>query len=172
MKIEWDFEKGLLAFMALLILAGIGVIVWQRGRAADLVAAQPRAENQLASIGATTHEVHKLRRALLDDEMAQGMQPFDFLEKQMVETKIGKEFRMEPATPTNHDGYRDTVWELTPQGTAKDFDRNRLGTFLLHIEGKTTLMKVTRIKLDESNRRGASSDDWKPTIEVTERRAS
>ena len=41
MKIEWDFEKGLLAFMAVLILAGVGVIFWQRSIAQDLEARQP-----------------------------------------------------------------------------------------------------------------------------------
>ena len=172
MKIDWDFEKGLLAFMAVLILAGIGVIIWQRGVADDLVRRHPISEGQLAKIGETTKEIHALRAAIQDDEMAKGMEPFVYLEQQMVESLIGKKFRITPRTPSKEEGYEDTVWELKPEQNSLDFERRALGVFLIHIEAKTTLMKVTRIKLDVSNRRGATSDDWKPLIEVTERRAS
>jgi hypothetical protein len=172
MKIEWDFEKGLLAFMALLILGGVGVIFWQRGIAEDLSKKLPTAESQLAFIGKTANEIHALRLAIRDDEMAGGMQPFDYLEAQQVASKIGKKFRISPGTEEDHGSYTDQLWELTPTQTIMDFDRQELGTFLIHIEAKTTLMKVTRIKLDLSNRRGATSDDWKPKIQVTERRAA
>lgn len=172
MKIEWDFEKGLLAFMALLILGGVGVIFWQRGVAEDLTQKLPIAESQLAFIGKTANEIHALRLAIRDDEMAGGMEPFNYLESQEVKSKIGKKFRISPGSKEDFGSHWDQVWELKPTQTNLDFDRQALGTFLIHIEAKTTLMKVTRIKLDLSNRRGASTDDWKPLIEVTERRAA
>jgi hypothetical protein len=172
MKIEWDFEKGLLAFMALLILGGIGVIAWQRGVAEDLNERLPTAENQLAFIGQSANEIHALRVAIRDDEMAGGMEPFDYLELQEQTSKIGKKFRISPGTEEKLESYSDTLWELKPTQANLDFSRQVLGTFLIHIEAKTTLMKITRIKLDVSTRRGATADDWRPLIEVTERRAT
>ncbi len=171
MKIEWDFEKGLLAFMAVLILAGVGVIIWQRGVADELNAALPRAENRLAQIGRTAGEILALRVAIRDDDVAQGMQAFAYLESQMVKSKIGKKFDIGPGSEDEQDGYTDTVYTLRPSQANMDFNREELAVFLLHVEAKTTLMKITRIKLDISNRRGATSDDWKPLFEITERRA-
>jgi len=172
MKIDWDFEKGLLAFMAVLIVAGVGVIFWQRGVATDLIGRQQTAESQLARIGRTTQEIHALRSAIDDDEVAKGLGSFEYLEQQMVESLIGKKFKISNREGPEQDGYQDVVWELRPNQTSLDFERRALGVFLIHIEAKTTLMKVTRIKVDVSNRRGASSDDWKPIIEVTERKAT
>ena len=173
MKIDWDFEKGLLAFMALLIVGGVGVIFWQRGIADELSSSQRTAEGQLALIGSTTREIHELRNAILEDEVAGGMRPFDFLEKQMVESLIGKKFGISsPRVVEPPDGgYVDKTYSLKPNQSKDEFDRRALAVFLIHIEAKTTLMKVTRLKLDVSTRRGATSDDWKPLIEVTERRA-
>jgi len=172
MNIEWDFEKGLLAFMAVLILAGIGVIVWERNTANDLTVGLPMAERQLAFIGKTAKEIYALRSAIREDEIAGGMEPFDYLESQEVKSKIGKKFRIDPGSAEEYDSYWDKVWELRPTQTNLNFDRQAIGTFLIHIEAKTTLMKVTRIKLDAATGRGAGADDWKPIIEATERRAA
>ncbi len=172
MKIAWDFEKGLLAFMALLIVGGVGVIIWQRSVAEDLMRQLPRAENQLAHIGQTVYETLALRGAIRDDEMASGMRPFEYLESQMVKSKIGKKFSIAKRNTDDRGGYSDTTWELKPTSANTDFDRQTLGIFLIYIEAKTTLMKVSRIKLDLSTRRGATVDDWKPLIEVVERRAA
>jgi hypothetical protein len=172
MKIEWDFEKGLLAFMALLILAGVGVIFWQRSIAKELEARQPVAESQLARIGETAQEIQVLRIAINDDEAIE-MRPFDYLEDRMVESRIGKNFSTSPGSgAVDPNGFTDTVWVLKPKKTGLDFDRRALAVFMIHIEAKTTIMKVTRLKLDASTRRGAGPDDWKPLIEVTERRAT
>lgn len=172
MNIEWDFEKGLLAFMAALILGGVGVIIWQRSTAEELSAALPTAESQLAFIGKTATEIYALRAAIRDDEIAGGMKPFDYIESQEVKSKIGKKFRIDPGSVDDYDTYWDKVWSLKPTQSNFDFDRETLGVFLIYVEAKTTLMKITRIKLDASTRRGATDDDWSPLIEVTERRAT
>ena len=64
MNIEWDFEKGLLAFMAVLIVAGIGVI---EGNAGDLRPGLP-----LQSIHDGGDFVHEPRRLTVAIESEPG----------------------------------------------------------------------------------------------------
>lgn len=169
---QWDFEKGLLAAMAALILAGVGVIFWQRSVAADLSTRLPTSERQLTRIGRRAGEIEQLKEAIKQDQIARGSKPFEYLETQMTASRIGRKFQIMTRPEQKFTDYVDTVYELTPRDGGIDFDRQAIATFLLYIEGNTTLMKVTRVRLDLSTRGGAGSDAWKPRFEITERRAT
>ena len=51
-----------------------------------------------------------------------------------------------------------------------DFTRQEIAMFLLYIEGNSARMRVTRIRLDLSTRKGAGKDVWKPSLTITDRR--
>ncbi len=173
-----DFEKAVLGFMGVLIVGGIGFIVWENGVAEELRAGLGTAEAQLAEIGELAMEIDELKREMAEDTIASGkLGNFAYIEKQAVESRIGKtSFNIAPPTNEDHpsEGYRDTRFLLTPalHGAAQgkdDFTRQEIANFLLYIEGNTTRMKVTRLRLDLSNRAGAGKDAWKPSFTLTDR---
>jgi hypothetical protein len=173
-----DVERVVLAVMLLLILGGVGFIMYQRSAADELRAGLSGAERYLSQIGVLTDEVLLLQEELAEDRVASGMAPYAYIEQQMVETRIGKtSFSIAPPGEDKNEakGYIDTRFLLTtaPQLAAQgrdEFTREDLATFLLWIEGNTTRMKVTNIKLDRSTRTGAAADAWKPRFTITDRR--
>jgi hypothetical protein len=175
-----DVERVVLGVMLLLILGGVGFIFYQRSAAEELQKGMSAAERNLSQIGVLTDEVLLLQEELADDRVASGMAPYAYIEQQMVETRIGKtSFSIAPPQEDRNDskGYIDTRFLLTAAAQLAaqgrdEFTREDLATFLLFIEGKTTRMKVTSIKLDRSTRSGAGTDAWKPRFTITDRRPS
>ncbi len=72
--------------------------------------------------------------------------------------------------PHLSEGFEDTRYTLTPAQADFDFTVQEIAIFLLHIEGNTTRMKATRIKLDLSTRKNAGPNMWKPTFTITDRK--
>jgi len=170
---QWDFERGVLAFMVVLILAGVGFIFWQEAAASELQKRLGPAEAQLTQIGELAQEVLDLQEEMGDDAVASGkLGPFAYFDQQMTASQIGKKFNIQQPTTEGREeqGYADDHYMLTVAQNDYDFDRRRIGRFLLHLEGNTTRMKVTQVTLDLSTRRGADKDSWKPRIRVTDRR--
>jgi hypothetical protein len=173
-----DVERVVLVVMLLLILGGVGFIMYQRSVADELRGALATAERDLSRIGVLTDEVLMLQEELSEDKVASGMAPYAYIEQQMVETRIGKtSFSIaNPQEDENRsEGYIDTKFTLTtaPQLAAQgrdEFTREDLATFLLWIEGNTRRMKVTNIRLDRSTRSDAAADAWKPRFTIVERR--
>ncbi|MHC5211026.1 MAG: hypothetical protein ACYTG2_09940 [Planctomycetota bacterium] len=173
-----DVERVVLIVMVALILGGVGFIMYQRSAAEELSRAMSGAERNLSQIGVLTDEVLLLQEELAEDEVASGTAPFAYIETQMVATRIGKtSFSIAPPQEDRNesDGYIDTKFRLTTAAQLAaqgrdEFTREDLATFLLFIEGKTTRMKVTSIKLDRSMRSGAGTDAWKPRFTITDRR--
>lgn len=173
MGINWDVEKGLLAFMLVIILGMVGVIFWQRSIHAELLDGMPGAERQLADVGRRYQENHILDKELADDSVAMGTKPIEYLYTQMTKSGIGKNsFKLDsPKNPTSYDGYVDEDLELKPSTGVKSFSREAIARFLLFVEANTSRMKVTKLRLT-MDRGGATPDDhWQPIITVTDRRA-
>ena len=172
MKIDWDVEKGLLAFMVVLILGVAGVVVWQRGVAAELEAAMPSAERQLAEIGMLYTKNYMLQREKDSDDIAQGAQPFRYIADQARASNIGeKAFAIDsPDNPQDYVTYVDEDWELKPQGARKSFSRQALAIFLLRIETYANRMRVTRLRLTADTGKNAPEDHWSPIITITDRK--
>lgn len=169
----WDLEKILLAFLGALILAGLGVGFWQRSEAARLEQGLPTAERQLASIGRKFNEIELLKRDLLEDQVAGGtLRPAPYFENQMRQNRMSpSDFRIDPRPSQPYSGYKDTVWEFKPQDTNRDFQRQELATFMLYVERDANTIKVSRIVLEKSRRRGSGDDDWTARLEFTHREA-
>ena len=171
----WDFEKGLLAFMAILVLGCLGTSLWMRSQTAELEDRQHMSEDQLARIGQRAQDIIRLKDEIRRDPVAKGVRGFEYLESQVVESRIGgkNDFAYDGTRqPKEFDGYMDQVYGVTPQKSKQGFTRDAIGTFLLHIEGNTARMKVTRLKLDAVDKKREVVDSWKPTIEVTDRQAT
>jgi hypothetical protein len=174
-----DVERVVLVVMLLLILGGVGFIMHQRSVADELLSSISGAERDLSEIGVLTDEVLLLQDELADDEVASGMLPFAYIEQQMKATRIGKtSFSIAPPQVDKNEskGYIDTRFLLTTAAQLAaqgrdEFTREDLSTFLLFIEGETTRMKITSIKLDRSKRSGADADAWKPRFTITDRKA-
>jgi hypothetical protein len=170
--VKWDFERGVLAFMGVLIVGGVGFIFWQDAEASSLQKKLGTAEKQLTQLGEVGAQVQALQKDISNDVVASGtLGPFEYLEKQMVSSKIGKKFNNQTPVKESHpaEGYEDTKYTLQVAQQDFDFDRNEIGNFLLYIEGNTTRMKVTHITLDVSQRKGADRDSWKPRVTITDR---
>jgi hypothetical protein len=170
--VKWDFERGVLAFMGVLILGGVGFIFWQQAEASELQKKLGTAEKQLAQIGEVGNQVRELQKEIAADTVASGTTgPFEYLEKQMVSSKIGKKFNLQTPIKEPHpsEGYEDTKYTMQVAQQDFDFGRDEIANFLLYIEGNTTRMKVTHITLDVSQRKGADRDSWKPRLTVTDR---
>jgi hypothetical protein len=169
---KWDFERGVLTFMGVLILGGVGFIFWQDAEAGSLQKKLGNAEKQLTQIGEIGSQVQDLQKAIAEDVVASGKTgPFEYIEKQMVSSKIGKKFNNQTPVPEPHpnEGYTDTKYTLQVAQQDFDFGRDQIANFLLYIEGNTTRMKVTHITLDVSQRKGADRDSWKPRFTITDR---
>jgi hypothetical protein len=168
----WDFERGVLAFMGLLIVAGIGFIVWQTTKAEALQGRMGAAESQLKQIGVLANQVIALQSELNEDDVAGGrLGPYAYIEQQMVNSKIGKRFNQQTPVASQHpqEGYEDIAYTLNVAQPDFDFSRREVAQFLLYVEGNTTRMKVTHVTLDRSQRKGADSDAWKPRFTITDR---
>lgn len=171
MNIQWDFEKGLLAAMALLILTGLGFTWYWNNDLDRLERSMPAAERQLADIGRWTFEVEDLDRVIADEPFAQGIKGFEYLEKQMVASQIGKKFRIDVRNGDTTEVYTDQIYAIRPKETRESFTRRQVATFLIFIEHQTQRMTVTKLRLDPATGRDAAGDEWKPIIEVTDRSA-
>ncbi len=57
---KWDFERGVLTFMGVLILGGMGFIFWQDAEAGSLQKKLGNAEKQLTQIGEIGSQVQDL----------------------------------------------------------------------------------------------------------------
>jgi hypothetical protein len=168
----WDFERGVLAFMAVLVLAGVGFIFWQQSEASTLQQKLGSAESQLKQIGQIADQVLTLQKEIAEDVVASGkLGSFAYIERQEVDSKIGKKFNSQTPVTDAHpsDGYQDTKYTLQVAQQDFDFDRQEIAHFLLYLEGNTTRMKVTHLTLDLSTRKGADKDTWKPRITITDR---
>lgn len=169
MNIVWDFEKGLLAAMLVLILAALGLRWMWTNETEDLTRRMGRAEDQLAEIGMWSREIDELRRAIENDPRASGTQGFEYLENMMVESRIGKKFRISLRDGDENAVFRDTIYEMRPKENRETFTREEIARFLLFVELKTTRMKVTELRLDLSRGREAGPNAFKPLMEVTDR---
>ena len=170
---SWDLEKILLAFLGALIVAGIGVSFWQRSEAARLEQGMDLSERQLATIGKRFNEIEALKRDIKDDKVADGtLRPLAYFEEQMRRNQMSPaDFRIGPRNSQPGDGFKDTVWEFRPQDNNRDFQRQELATFMLYVERDANTIKVSRMVLESSRRRGASPDDWTARREFTHREA-
>jgi hypothetical protein len=168
-----DFERALLVLLVVMILGCVGFIVWQHSVAEDLRTHMGTAEKQLTQIGELAAEIIRLQGEMRDDSIASDRTgPLPYIEEQETSSRIGKKFNMPPPATEPHtsEGYEDTRYVLTPAQPDFDFNRADIARFLLQIEGNTTRMKVTRIKLDMSTRKNAEADAWKPTFTITDRK--
>jgi hypothetical protein len=169
---DWDFERGVLAFMGLLIVAGVGFILWQDMRASELQQRMGSSEAQLKQIGELANQVIALQAELADDDVASNrLGPYAYIEQQEVNSKIGKRFNSQSPQASQHmeDGYEDIAYTLNVAQPDFDFSRREIAQFLLYVEGNTTRMKVTHVTLDRSQRKGADADAWKPRFTITDR---
>ena len=171
MNIQWDFEKGLLATMGVLILTGLGFTWYWSSDLDRLERSLPIAERQLADIGRWTFEVEDLDRVIAEEPFAQGIKGFEYLENQMVASRIGKKFRIDVRNGDETEVYRDQVYSIRPKETRDVFTRREIATFLIFVEHQTQRMTVTKLRLDPASGRDAAIDEWKPIIEVTDRSA-
>jgi hypothetical protein len=169
MSINWNFERGVLAGTAVLVVACLGFTIWMSMKADDLEGRMNRSQSSLAEMGLTATETFSLMDELLKDGVASGEGPYAYLEKQQVESRIGRKFNTGTQRGDRQEGYHDDYYTLTAAQSEYDFTRQQIATFLLYIEANTARMKVTRIRLDQSNRRDATSDDWKATFTITDR---
>ena len=170
----WDVERSVLAGMLVLIVLGLGFIWYEQGRAQDLSSGMSAAERQLAQIGSLTDEVRSLQDEMAKDQVASGkLNAYAYIEQQLVAVRVGKN-SFSIATPHSDrresEGYEDTSYPLTQAPGRDSFTREELGHFLLYIEGNTTRMKATRIKLDRSTKAAADQDAWKAGLTITDRR--
>ena len=176
MAIKWDVERSVLAGMLLLILVGLGFIWYERRVAAELADGLSGAERQLAQIGALTDEVQALQDEMNDDAVASGkLDPYAYIERQLVTVRIGKNsFNITSPHEDRHEneGYVDMSYPLTQANQGREsFTREEIGMFLLYLEGNTTRMKATRIKLDRYAKAEAEQDAWKVGLTITDRRS-
>jgi hypothetical protein len=172
---RWDVERSVLAGMLLLILVGLGFIWYERGIAEELRSGMSAAERQLAQIGVDTEEVRGLQDEMAKDSVASGkLDSYAYIEQQEVAVRIGKNsFSINAPHEDKHEseGYMDTSYPLTQPPQGRDsFTREEVGMFLLYIEGNTTRMKATRIKLDRSTKAQPADDAWKVALTITDRR--
>jgi hypothetical protein len=172
---HWDVERSVLAGMLLLIVVGLGFIWYERGEADELRSGMSAAERQLANIGVLTDEVKGLQDEMAKDSVASGkLDSYAYIEQQLVAVRIGKNsFSINQPHEDKHEseGYQDTSYPLTQPPQGRDsFSREEIGMFLLYIEGNTTRMKGTRIKLDRSTKAQAGEDAWKVSLTITDRR--
>jgi hypothetical protein len=169
----WDFERVLLVLLLVMIIACLGFIAWQRSVAEDLRSHMGRAEQQLTQIGELAAEIIRLQEEMRADVIASDKTgPLPYIEEQLTASRIGKTKFTVSNNPDPHpsEGFEDTRYMLAPASPEYDFTRQEIANFLLHIEGNTTRMKATRIKLDLSTRKNAGADMWKPTITLTDRK--
>jgi len=168
---NWDFERGVLAFMLVLILSGVVFIVWQDTEADALQKRLGTAESQLKQIGELASQVFDLQADLAKDDVAnEKVGPYAYIEQQEVDSRIGKRFNNQtPVTTPHAEGYEDVAYTLNVAQQDFDFTRREIAQFLLYVEGNTTRMKVTHITLDLSQRRGADKDAWRPRFTITDR---
>ena len=162
--------------MLALIIVGLGFIWYERGIAAELADSLPGAERQLAQIGALTDEVKSLQDEMTRDSLASGkLDAYTYIERQMVEVRIGKNsFNIASPHEDSHanEGYMDVSYPLTQAAQGREFfTRNEVGMFLLYVEGNTTRMKASRIKLDRYAKAQADQDAWKVGLTITDRRS-
>ena len=172
---RWDVERSVLAGMLLLIVVGLAFIWYERGLADDLRSGLSGAERQLAQIGVITDEVRGLQDEMAKDSVASGkLDSYAYIEQQQVAVRIGKgSFNINQPHEDKHEseGYMDTSYPLTQPAQGRDsFTREEVGMFLLYIEGNTTRMKATRIKLDRSTKAQPTEDAWKVSLTITDRR--
>jgi hypothetical protein len=176
MAMRWDVERLVLAGMLVLILVGLGFIWYERGVAADLANGMSAAERQLTQIGALTDEVQSLQDEMNRDAVASGkLDPYAYIERQLVAVRIGKNsFNIAPPHEDRHEneGYSDMSYPLTQANQAREsFTREEIGMFLLYLEGNTTRMKATRIKLDRYTKAQPEQDAWKVGLTITDRQS-
>lgn len=173
MNVQWDLEKVVLVVVAAGIVGGLGFMFYERSVTRGLLDKQHTAEEQLARVGERAQQIHALKDEIRRDPVAKGTRAFEYLENQMVESRIGKKFAIDGTrSPKVYQGYSDTVYGLTPEDSRETFSRSAIGTFLLYIEANTNRMKITRIRLEAADKKGGVIDSWKPTLEVTDRQAS
>ncbi|MGQ0552378.1 MAG: hypothetical protein ACT4PU_04085 [Planctomycetota bacterium] len=180
---SWDFERIVLLLLAVLILAGVGYTLYLNSQEETLQRQLPEAERKLKEMGDLVSEILQLKKEIKEDNIASGqVGPYQYIEQQAVESRIGKtRFNIAPPTEDKHesDGYMDMRYVLTPASSGaaaqgrNDFTRQEVANFLLYIEGNTTRMKVTRIRLDLAAKQAAGQklgdETWKPTITITDR---
>ncbi len=165
---KWSFERTVLLVTALLILVCLVLTFWQRSVANELQGGLQQAERQMTEMGQMAQETFNLHDELDKDGLSNS-QPFAYIEEQMVGSRIGKKFKIQSQDGTKGDGWQDSVYNISPTLNEHDFTRQQIGTFLIYLEANTTRMKVSRIRLDKSTRKGAGNDDWKLTLTVTDR---
>ena len=162
------FERTVLVVVWVLILAAVGGTLWMNAKADTLERGLRGAEDDLVALGRTAQETFNLREELALDGLSNN-KPYAYIEKQMVDSRIGKKFNIQTQDGEVGQGWSTKHYMLAPSNNEIDFDRRQIGTFLLYLQGNTTRMKVTRLRLDLSSRRGATADDWKATLTVTDR---
>lgn len=171
---SFDLEKAVLGLMTVLIVAGIGVTIWQQRYASELARDLPAAERQLVEIGRRFLETATLRQEFDRDVVAKGaLRPLPYFENQMRKNGIkAGDLTIVQGNAEQYDGYTDTVWELRSTNRNRRFQRREVANFLLFVENEANTLKVSRLTLEQSGARDAGPDDWTPRIWVTHREAS
>ena len=169
-----DLEKIVLGFMGVLIVAGVGVTIWQRGEAESLTKAMPTSERQLVEIGRRFIELQTLKQEFDRDVILKGeLRPLPYFEAQMRKNGIkAGDLTIAPGNTEQLSGYQDTIWELRSTNRNRNFGRQEIASFLLFVENEANTLKVSRLTLEHSSSRDAGPDDWTPRIWVTERKAT
>lgn len=165
----WDFERIFLALMAVLIVAGLGTIVWMESRAGTLEGDKRQSEALLSDVGRLAQEVYELQQEKADDiSLQEGA--YGYFDKMQIQSRIGSNsFKINASSnPYPSDGYEESVYNLKPERN-KLFTREQVAKFLLNVERYTTRMRVTRLRLSY-NDNGSGDQVWSPDIYVTERR--
>ena len=167
---KWDFERGFLAFMAVLILAGLGGIAWMESQASKLIDNKGRAELALSDVGRLTQDVYELQQELDDDRSIQEG-AYSYFENMQITSRIGGNSFVitESGDEYASEGYAESVYNLRPRGN-KTFTREQVAKFLLNVERYTARMRVTRLRMTMSSRGGTGDQIWQPDVYVTERR--
>jgi hypothetical protein len=174
MKIAWDVERAVLAAMLLLVVAGLGFIAWQRSVADELSGALAGAERNLAQIGVLTAEVQALQEEMNADILASGkLEAYAYIERQLTAVRLGKS-SFASATPKEdvhaEAGFKDTHYTLNQATQGREsFTREEIAMFLLYIEGNTTRMKATGIRLERAGKAALEDDAWKARLVITDR---
>ena len=166
---DWDFERWVLALMTLLIVCGLGFIFWQHSERDALRASLAASEKQMRDLGTLVGEIQELQLDMAADSIASGTGPYAYIDQQMTDSRIGKKFNILTPQEDRQKDFVDMRYGLQPAMPDYDFSRNEIANFLLYIEGNTTRMKVTRVRLELSTRRGAGKDAWKPQFTFTDR---
>lgn len=169
---HWDFERWLMFVMGLVILGGVGYMLWMDRVADELQRQIGPSERKLAEIGAVAEKIDVLKGEMLREEFIKSNNIFAYIEQQEAFSRVGKgTFDIDPAREADEgEGYEDIQYGLRLSSRQPDLSLRAIAQFLGAVEQSSNRLTVTRIRLNPSSRRGADGDAWKPDLTLTDRR--